>query len=97
MTATLAAPSPIPTLPEALPDTMAVEAAEEEMEAGRIVRDAIERLARDWQTPPDLDTLAAEAGLSPAHFQKLFKRWAGVSPKRFAQFVTLGHARRLLR
>ncbi|MFM2044153.1 MAG: hypothetical protein RLY86_2729 [Pseudomonadota bacterium] len=97
MTATLAAPSPIQTLPEALPDTMAVEAAAEEAEAGRIVRDAIERLARDWQTPPDLDTLAAEAGLSPAHFQKLFKRWAGVSPKRFAQFVTLGHARRLLR
>lgn len=65
--------------------------------AGLIVQRAIERLARDWQTPPDLDDLAAEAGLSPAHFQKLFKRRAGVSPKRFAQFVTLGHARRLLR
>ncbi|WP_162937525.1 methylated-DNA--[protein]-cysteine S-methyltransferase [Indioceanicola profundi] len=65
--------------------------------AGLIVQRAIERLARDWQAPPDLDDLAAEAGLSPAHFQKLFKRRAGVSPKRFAQFVTLGHARRLLR
>lgn len=69
----------------------------DDMRAARLVAAAIERLARDWRAPPDLDALAAEAGLSPAHFQKLFKRWAGISPKRFAQFVTLGHARRLLR
>ncbi len=69
----------------------------DDMRASRLVAAAIARLARDWQAPPDLDRLAAEAGLSPAHFQKLFKRWAGISPKRFAQFVTLAHARRLLR
>lgn len=69
----------------------------DEARAARIVARAIERLATDWRAPPDLDRLAAEAGLSPAHFQKLFKRWAGISPKRFAQFVTLGHARHLLR
>jgi len=61
-----------------------------------LVARAIERLAGDWQESPSLDDLAAEAGLSPWHFQRVFKRWAGISPKRFAQFVTLGHARRLL-
>jgi len=33
---------------------------------------------------------------SPFHFQRLFQRWAGVSPKRFLQFLTVDHARRLL-
>ncbi|HYC03294.1 MAG TPA: methylated-DNA--[protein]-cysteine S-methyltransferase [Azospirillaceae bacterium] len=61
-----------------------------------LVARAIERLAADWQASPSLDDLAAEAGMSPWHFQRVFKRWAGISPKRFAQFVTLGHARRLL-
>ncbi|WP_404325883.1 methylated-DNA--[protein]-cysteine S-methyltransferase [Aerophototrophica crusticola] len=65
--------------------------------AARKVGAAIERLARDWQQQPRLEDLAAEAGMSPWHFQRVFKRWAGISPKRFAQFVTLGHARRMLR
>lgn len=63
----------------------------------RLVAAALHRLARDWQEPPSLEALAAEAGLTPWHFQRLFKRWAGISPKRFAQFATLGHARALLR
>jgi AraC family transcriptional regulator of adaptative response/methylated-DNA-[protein]-cysteine methyltransferase len=40
--------------------------------------------------------MAAAAGLSPFHFQRVFKRWAGISPKRFLQFVTLEHAKRAL-
>jgi AraC family transcriptional regulator of adaptative response/methylated-DNA-[protein]-cysteine methyltransferase len=44
-----------------------------------------------------LDRLAGELGMSPAHFQRLFSRWAGISPKRYQQYLTLGHARRLLR
>lgn len=75
---------------------MAMTKANDDEQAGRLVAAAIERLARDWQAPPDLDALAAEAGLSPGHFQRVFKQWAGISPKRFSQFVTLGHARRLL-
>lgn len=43
-----------------------------------------------------LDDLAAELGLSPAHFQRVFSGWAGVSPKRYQQYLTLGHARKLL-
>lgn len=43
-----------------------------------------------------LDDLAAEIGLSPAHFQRLFTAWSGVSPKRLQQYLTLGHAKALL-
>ena len=43
-----------------------------------------------------LDRLAAEMNMSPAHFQRLFSAWAGVSPKRFQQYLALGHAKALL-
>ena len=46
---------------------------------------------------PTLDDLAAELELSPYHLQRLFTRWAGVSPKRFVQAVTVARARALLR
>jgi AraC family transcriptional regulator of adaptative response/methylated-DNA-[protein]-cysteine methyltransferase len=46
---------------------------------------------------PALERIAAEVGLSEFHFQRLFQRWAGVSPKRFLQYLTLQHAKRLLR
>jgi len=46
---------------------------------------------------PSLDEIAEHIGLSPSHFQRLFKRWAGVSPKRFLQYLTVEHARQLLR
>lgn len=44
-----------------------------------------------------LDDLAAQMGMSPAHFQRVFSRWVGVSPKRYQQYLTLGHAKTLLR
>jgi AraC family transcriptional regulator of adaptative response/methylated-DNA-[protein]-cysteine methyltransferase len=46
---------------------------------------------------PSLDEVAAAIGLSPAHFQRVFSRWVGVSPKRYLQYLTLDHARRLLK
>jgi AraC family transcriptional regulator of adaptative response/methylated-DNA-[protein]-cysteine methyltransferase len=49
---------------------------------------------RDRQ--PALEEVAAAVGLSPAHFQRVFSRWVGVSPKRYMQYLTLGHAKRLL-
>ncbi len=45
---------------------------------------------------PDLAATARQAGLSEHHFQRLFTRWAGVSPKRFLQFLTLEDAKRRL-
>lgn len=44
-----------------------------------------------------LDALAAGLGMSPAHFQRLFSAWVGVSPKRYQQYLTLAHAREMLR
>ncbi|EEE36598.1 ADA regulatory protein [Rhodobacteraceae bacterium KLH11] len=43
-----------------------------------------------------LEELARQMGMSPAHFQRLFSRWTGVSPKRYQQYLTLGHAKALL-
>jgi AraC family transcriptional regulator of adaptative response/methylated-DNA-[protein]-cysteine methyltransferase len=45
---------------------------------------------------PTLDAIAAHVHLSPYHFQRLFSRWAGISPKRFLQVLTLQQGRRLL-
>lgn len=43
-----------------------------------------------------LEALAAQMGMSPAHFQRLFSAWVGVSPKRYQQYLRLGHAKTLL-
>ena len=43
-----------------------------------------------------LDTLAQRMSMSPAHFQRIFSQWVGVSPKKYQQYLTLDHARRLL-
>ncbi|MEL6167525.1 MAG: bifunctional helix-turn-helix domain-containing protein/methylated-DNA--[protein]-cysteine S-methyltransferase [Pseudomonadota bacterium] len=43
-----------------------------------------------------LEDIACQMNLSPAHFQRIFSRWAGVSPKRFQQWLTLDHAKGLL-
>lgn len=61
-----------------------------------VVRRVIEHISENYQEQPNLETLADMVGLSPFHLQKLFTRWAGLSPKGFLQCVTLDHARRLL-
>ena len=48
---------------------------------------AIDLIVESYQDQPSLEDMAAAAGMSPFHFQRVFKRWAGISPKRFAQFV----------
>ncbi|WP_317987966.1 bifunctional transcriptional activator/DNA repair enzyme AdaA [Hyalangium gracile] len=57
---------------------------------------AIHFLDTRGQQQPALAEVAAHVGLSPFHFQRLFTRWAGISPKRFLQFQTMAHARQLL-
>ncbi|KAB2920161.1 MAG: methylated-DNA--[protein]-cysteine S-methyltransferase [Hyphomicrobiaceae bacterium] len=61
-----------------------------------LIRRAIAFLSETWAEQPALDRLAAHLGLSPAHCQKLFKRWCGLSPKEFVQAITVDHARALL-
>ncbi|MEI5682254.1 MULTISPECIES: bifunctional helix-turn-helix domain-containing protein/methylated-DNA--[protein]-cysteine S-methyltransferase [unclassified Mesorhizobium] len=60
------------------------------------VRRVIEKISLDYRDQPSLETLAEEVGETPTGLQKLFTRWAGLSPKGFLQAVTLDHARRLL-
>jgi AraC family transcriptional regulator of adaptative response/methylated-DNA-[protein]-cysteine methyltransferase len=57
---------------------------------------AIRYLADNYLDQPELRAAAAAAGLSAAHFQRLFAKWAGLSPKRFVQYLTLEHAKRSL-
>jgi len=45
---------------------------------------------------PSLEEVAEAIGFSPAHFQRIFSQWVGVSPKRYLQYLTLDHAKRLL-
>ena len=61
-----------------------------------LVRRVIEKISLDYREQPGLEQLAAELGETPTSLQKLFTRWAGLSPKAFLQAVTLDHARRLL-
>jgi len=58
---------------------------------------AIHYLSANYRRQPPLGEVAPHVGLSEFHFQRLFTRWAGISPKRFVQFLTADHARRLLR
>lgn len=57
---------------------------------------AIAFLAGHYREQPDLAAAARAAHLSEFHFQKVFTRWAGISPKRFVQFLTVEHAKRRL-
>lgn len=62
----------------------------------KLMRRAIDRIDSEDGRAMALEDIAAEVGLSPAHFQRVFSRWAGVSPKRVQQYLTLEHARALL-
>jgi len=61
------------------------------------VRRALEFIYANWRDQPALDRVAAHVGLSPFHLQRVFTRWAGLSPKAFLQAITLDHARAMLR
>ncbi|HVM32648.1 MAG TPA: methylated-DNA--[protein]-cysteine S-methyltransferase [bacterium] len=60
------------------------------------VEKTIRYLSRHFSENPPLGKLAREAGLSPFHFQRLFKRWAGVSPKQFIQYLSAQNAKQRL-
>jgi len=63
----------------------------------RRIEKAIHFLEENFRRQPGLKEVARQVGLSEHHFHRLFSRWAGVSPKRFLQFLTADYARRLLR
>lgn len=60
------------------------------------IEKAIEFLTDNFHTQPGLREIAAKIHMSEYHFQRLFSRWVGISPKRFLQFLTKEHAKTLL-
>ena len=60
------------------------------------IEQAILYLENHYKAQPSLEEVAANIGLSEYHFQRVFTRWAGVSPKRFLQFLTKEGAKELL-
>ena len=61
-----------------------------------LIARAIDHIGDTVKEQPKLDDVAAAVGLSPMHFQRVFSQWAGVSPKRFQQYLTLNHAKTML-
>lgn len=62
--------------------------AEQDINYQRIEQ-AIQYLEKNFQRQPELDEVAEQVHLSPFHFQRIFTEWAGISPKRFLQFLTV--------
>ena len=60
------------------------------------IEKALTYIADRVDDQPELDDVAATVGLSPFHFQRLFTRWVGVSPKKFLQYLTLDRAKECL-
>lgn len=62
-----------------------------------VVRRTLKRITGEWREQPALEQLAREVGLQPIQLQRVFSRWAGLTPKQFLQAITLDHAKALLR
>jgi AraC family transcriptional regulator of adaptative response/methylated-DNA-[protein]-cysteine methyltransferase len=60
------------------------------------VAQAIRFLEGNYRAQPSLDEMAGSVHLSKYHFQRLFKRWAGISPTKFLQYLTIGYAKERL-
>ncbi|HEX2845194.1 MAG TPA: methylated-DNA--[protein]-cysteine S-methyltransferase [Chitinophagaceae bacterium] len=60
------------------------------------IAEAIGYIQEHFKTQPSLEEVAEQIHLSPFHFQRLFTEWAGVSPKKFLQFISVQHAKQIL-
>lgn len=61
------------------------------------IAEAIDFIKTNFKAQPNLDEVAEKVHLSPFHFQRLFSDWAGTSPKKFLQYITVEHAKKLLK
>lgn len=60
------------------------------------IEEAIAYIQRSFRQQPSLEMIAEEVHLSPFHFQRLFSEWAGISPKKFLQYLSIEHAKQML-
>ncbi len=60
------------------------------------IAEAINYIQQNFIKQPTLDEIADKVNLSPFHFQRLFSEWAGVSPKKFLQYISVEHAKQIL-
>ena len=60
------------------------------------IAEAIDYIKANFKSQPNLDEVAKNIHLSPAHFQRLFTEWAGTSPKKFLQYISIEHAKKML-
>jgi AraC family transcriptional regulator, regulatory protein of adaptative response / methylated-DNA-[protein]-cysteine methyltransferase len=61
------------------------------------IAEAIKYIQTNFKEQPNLDEVADKIHLSPFHFQRLFTDWAGVSPKKFLQYISVQHAKNILK
>ncbi|MGV3539568.1 MAG: methylated-DNA--[protein]-cysteine S-methyltransferase [Rufibacter sp.] len=61
------------------------------------ISEAIAYIRQHYKQQPSLEEVAEKVHLSPFHFQRIFTDWAGVSPKKFLQYVSLAHAKQALK
>jgi AraC family transcriptional regulator of adaptative response/methylated-DNA-[protein]-cysteine methyltransferase len=61
------------------------------------IAEAIDYIKTNFREQPNLDAVAEKVHLSPFHFQRLFTEWAGTSPKKFLQYISLEHAKKILK
>lgn len=61
------------------------------------IAEAIDYIKANFKAQPSLEAIAKHVHLSPFHFQRMFKEWAGVSPKKFLQYLSVEYAKRILK
>lgn len=60
------------------------------------IAEAIHYITQNFKAQPDLDEVAEKVHLSPSYFQRMFTEWAGTSPKKFLQYISIAHAKKVL-
>ncbi|WP_183558933.1 methylated-DNA--[protein]-cysteine S-methyltransferase [Mucilaginibacter sp. SP1R1] len=70
--------------------------AQQELDYNRIA-EAINFFRENFKSQPSLDDVAGHVHLSPFHFQRMFLQWAGVTPKQFLQYLSIEHAKEILK
>ncbi len=61
------------------------------------IAEAIGYITENYKAQPGLEEVAEKIHVSPFHFQRMFTEWAGVSPKKFLQYITVEHAKKMLK